>query len=152
MRSTPTSNMPWKTIKSHYKFNKSNKANAGTLKNQSLHSRRAIDSDGLSPRSKCISKECTDSDSDDYSDSPPEIVSRGGDNDEASGCLIIGQMSHNSSENQSQWTQSGRPDSCDKSGRAARSNRQRRCVIELVHASSGPHTTHTVLVFNYFML
>ena len=50
------------------------------------------------------------------------------------------------------WTESGRPDSCDKSGRAARSNLQRRCVIELVHVSCGPHTKHTALIFKYSML
>ena len=76
MRSKPTSNLSWKTITRAYKLNKLNKANAGTLKNLSSHSRRPIDSGGLSPRSTCIPKERTDSDSDDYSDSPPEIVSR----------------------------------------------------------------------------
>ena len=75
MRSKPTSNLSWKTITRAYKLKKLNKANAGTLKNLSSHSRRPIDSDGPSPRSKCMSKECTDSDSDDSSESPPEIVS-----------------------------------------------------------------------------
>ena len=89
LRSKPTSNLSWKTIKSDYKFNKSNKANGhsksnkadghsksecGKLKNLSSHSRRRIDSYGLSPRSKCISKECTYSDSDDSSESLPEFV------------------------------------------------------------------------------
>ena len=88
LRSKPTSHLSWKTIKSDYKFKKwknangnlkSKKANGhsksecGKSKNLSSHSRRRIDSYGLSPRSK---SECTYSDSDDYSDSPLcEIVS-----------------------------------------------------------------------------